>query len=610
MQADLREYYERELGYLRQTAQEFATRYPKIASRLVLGEKENPDPHVERLLEGVAFLAARIHLKLEDDFPEITDALLNVVYPHYLRPVPSMTVVEMQLDPQQAKLTSGLKVPRESMLFSRPVNGMPCRFRTAYDVTLWPISVEEANWLPADRVDVPGKPSGAAGALRVRLRCAPELTFDKLALKSLRFYLRSDDLNLVPALYEVLSNNCRGLVVRDPKNAKQRPVYLSAAEVKPVGFAEEEALLPYPKRSFEGYRLLHEYFVFPQKFNFIEVSGLEQVALAGFKEEVELYFFISSFQREERWQALERVDAGSLRLGCTPAVNLFQQTSEPILLKYTQPEYPIVPDVRRQKGMDIFSVDDVFSMLPGSGEILKYSPYFSFHHGEDTTTKRTFWYARRRESKWKDSAETYLTLVDLSGRHLTPDVEAVTCKLTCSNANLPSRLPFGGDGSDFELTGGGPIRAIRSLEKPTAAIEPKTGHEAFWRLISHLSLNHLSLVSEGREALQEILQLYNLSESISHNRQIQAIRTLNSKPHFARLISEHGISFARGYQVEMEIDEEGFAGAGVYLFGSVLDRFLGMYASLNSFSQLIVRTPQRKEVLRQWPPRAGRKVLM
>lgn len=609
MRADLRDYYERELQYFRESAAEFATKYPKIAARLVLGEKDNPDPHVERLIESAAFLAARVHLKIDDDFPEITDALLNIVYPHYLRPIPSMTMAEFQLDPQQGKLTTGLKIPRDSTLYSRPVAGMACKFRTCYDTTLWPVTVSAADWRSPDKIDPPVRGGGAVAVVRMELRCAAELTFDKLALDSLRFYLRGDP-NVVQSLYEVMLSNCTQVLVRDPKNPRKTPLKLPAGSLRPSGFDEDQSVLPYPKRSFDGYRLLHEYFAFPQKFLFLELAGLEALAPAGFQESVEVLFFISSFDREDRWQALELgTRADTFRLGCTPAVNLFHQTAEPILLKHTEYEYPVVPDARRRT-IEVFSIDDVVSAAPDSSEVVRYAPFFSFRHSDENSRRQAFWYAQRRDATSDRGPGVYLTLVDLSGRKVVPDVEAITARLTCCNGDLPSRLPFGSEAGDFELEGGGPIKAVRALERPTPSINPKTESAAFWRLISHLALNQLSLVSEGREALQEILQLYNFTDAPAATRQIQAIRQLEARPHFARLVSEHGITFARGYLVEMNIDEEEFAGAGAFLFASVLERFLGMYASLNSFSQLVVRTPQRKEVLRRWPPRAGRRILM
>lgn len=612
MEPTLREYYEQELRFLRHMAVEFADKYPKLASRLVLREEDHPDPHVERLLEGVAFLAARVHLKIDDDFHEITDAMLNVVYPHYVRPVPSITVVEFQLDPQQGKLTTGLRIPRGSMLYSRPVNGSPCKFTTTQETTLWPLEVLAAEWRAPEKVDPPVRGSGAMAVIRLELRCAAETTFEKLGLRSLRFYLSGD--GVVHALYELLLNNCTQILVRDPNNRKRASLRLPAASLCPAGFEEEEALLPYPRRSFDGYRLLQEYFAFPRKFLFLDLTGLDQVAAAGFQESAEFLFFLSPFERSERLEMLELGTAPALfRLGCTPAVNLFPQTAEPILLKHTEYEYPIVPDARRHRTMEIFSVDEVVSASAASNTITRYEPFFSFRHSDTRNTKQTLWHADRRDAPWRKEGGTdvYLSLLDISGKPLIPDVEALTLRLTCSNRDLPSHLPFGGgETSDFELEGGGPIRRIIAREKPTPSLPAPTKRAAFWRLISHLALNHLSLVAEGREALREILQLYNFTDSTFVNRQIQGIRSVTSRPHFAPLMSPQGISFARGTSVAIELDEEEFAGSGVFVFASVLERFLGMYASLNSFSQLTVRTSQRKEVLRQWPPRAGKKILM
>jgi type VI secretion system protein ImpG len=617
MEPTLRDYYEQELRFLRHMASEFADKYPKLASRLVLREEDNPDPHVERLLEGVAFLAARVHLKIDDDFHEITDALLNLVYPHYIRPIPSMTVVEFQLDPQQGKLSSGLRIPRASMLYSRPVNGSPCKFTTTQEVTLWPVEVAAAEWRAAEKIDPPVRGSGAMAVIRLELRCSAELTFDKLALGSLRFYLSGD--GVVHSLYELLLNNCTRILVRDPNDRKRAPVLLPPTSLRAAGFEEEEALLPYPRRSFDGYRLLQEYFAFPRKFHFLDLTGLDLVTANGFRESVEVLFLLSPFERQERWEMLELGTAPTVfRLGCAPAVNLFPQTSEPILLKHTDYEYLIVPDARRHRSMEIFSVDEVVSTTAGSSTVTRYEPFFSFRHNDTRGSKQALWHATRRDAPWRKEGGTdvFLSLLDLSGKPTIPDVEALTLRLTCSNRDLPSYLPFGSGETgedkrgDFELEGGGPIRRIIAREKPTPSLPAPARRAAFWRLISHLSLNHLSLVAEGRDALREILQLYNFTDSTFVNRQIQGIRTVSSRPHFAPLMSQQGISFARGTRVAVELDEEEFAGSGVFVFASVLERFLGMYASLNSFSQLTVRTSQRKEVLRQWPPRAGRKILM
>ena len=616
MRDELLLYYERELTFLRQMGAEFAAKYPKIASRLVLEADKCEDPHVERMLEAFAFLAARVHLKIDDEFPEITEALLSVIYPHYLRPIPSMSIVEFHMDYEQVSPEKGLKLDRGALLRSRPVNGVPCKFRTCYDVTFWPVEVAEAEWKTPDRLQPAIRSSEAAYAVRLDLRCAGDVKFPKLALDSLRFYLNGES-NLVHNLYEVLCNNCVQILVRDPNpKSKIPPVILPASALRPVGFAEDEGMLPYPRRSFIGYGLLQEYFCFPQKFFFFDLSGLDRVCAAGFGNRVEVILLLSPFERTDRRQMLELgVSANTFRLNCAPIVNLFPQTAEPILLSHARFDYPVIPDVNRRTSMEVFQVNDVVSAAPGESEIIQFEPFYSFRHGLTRTKAQAFWHAKRHPSGFRDDegTEVQLSLVDLSGRPVRPDLDSLTVRTVCSNRDLPSRLPFGNESGDFELDGAAAVKTTVALIKPTDTLRAPASKDSLWRLISHLSLNYLSLVNEGREALQEILRLYNFSGSTYSERQIQGIGSVESRRHFARVASEDGmggVSFARGTLVDLEFDEEQFVGGGVYLFAAVLEYFLGLYVSINSFSQLRVRSRQRKEVLRQWPPRAGRKILM
>lgn len=613
MRDELLLYYERELTFLRQMGAQFAEKYPKIASRLNLEADKCEDPHVERLLESFAFLAARVHLKIDDEFPEVTEALLSIVYPHFIRPVPSMTVVEFQVRPEQSQIGTGLKIERGSMLSSRPVGGVPCKFRTCYETMLLPLSVQEAEWKTPDRLPSPIKAADAVAALRVELRCWPDVSFDKLNLNTLRFFLNGES-STVHTLYELLCSRCTQILLRDPTpGSRIRPLALRPDALRPVGFDEDDAMLPYPRRSFAGYRLLHEYFTFPDKFFFLDLSGLEALAAAGFKNRVEIVFLIAPFELTERRQALELgVSAKTMKLGCTPAVNLFKQTAEPILVTQRRFEYPIIPDIRRPNALEIHSVDEVVSVRSGSQDLIRFEPFYSFRHTTVRSGGQAFWLASRRPSSRRDDdgSELLLSLVDLAQRPVEPDVDSLTVRLTCTNRDLPSRLPFGNAAGDFELEGGAPVQAIVALRKPTPALRPPIGKSAFWRLISHLSLNYLSLVEEGREALQEILKLYNFTDSTYSLKQIEGITAVAARKQFARVNSENGITFARGTRVDIELDEENFVGGGVYLFASVLEHFLGLYVTLNSFSQLSVTTRQRKEALKLWPPRAGRRILL
>ena len=613
MRDELLGYYERELTFLRRTGVEFAKRYPKVAGRLLLEPNKCDDPHVERLLEGFALLAARVHLKIDDDFPEISEALLNIVYPHYIRPVPSMSLVEFHLDREQGKLMSGLQIPRGSLLYSKPVGGIPCKFQTCYDTVVWPLTVESARWLSPHELQPPVRSSAAVAALRVELQCLPDVTFSNLDLKKLRLHINAEA-NLSAILYELLCNNCVSVLIRDlSKGSRAAPVTLPGSALQPVGFGEDEGMFPYPRRSFLGYRLLQEYFVFPEKFYFLDLAGFEQARASGFGDRVEVIFLIRSFERGE-WRAILEagVKADTLRLGASPIVNLFPQASEPVVLNQRQAEYMVVPDARRRAATSIYSIDDVVMVSPGADEPLHFEPFYSFRHGHEDGRTRMFWYARRKPAAWSidEGTDVFLSFVDDSARAVYPDLDAVTARLTCFNADLPSRLPFGDPNGDFEMPGGGPLAKIVTLVKPTSVLQPPLGKAQLWRLISLLSLNYVSILEGGAEALRELLRLHHYSGALFGEKQIQGIRDVRGGPCYARIAGEHGITFARGHRLEIDFDENQFAGSGVYLLASVLERFMGMNASLNSFCVLAARSTQRKELIREWSPRAGFKALL
>lgn len=612
MRDDLLLYYERELTWLRQMGAEFAQKYPKVASRLLLESDKCEDPHVERLLEAFAFLAARVHLKIDDEFPEISESLLSVVYPGYIRPIPSMSIVEFQFDITQGKLTTGMHIERGSMLYSRPVAGVPCKFRTCYDTTLWPVDVVAAEWKSPDRLRPAIPASDSVAAIRLELKCGPDVLFPALDMNELQFYISGEGV-VTQKIYELLCSRLRRVIIRDPTpNTKVPPVTLSAAALRPMGFREDEQILPHSRRSFIGYSVLQEYFAFAEKFLFFRLGGLREVWEAGFKDRAEIVFLLSRFEGEERRELLESgISARTFRLACTPVVNLFQQPTEPVLLDQKRYEYPVVPDVRRPGALEIYSIDQVTGVNVQTQEVIEFQPFYSFHRGVSARSK-AFWLAVRRPSSrpGDEGTDMYISLFDLSMRPVFPDSDTLTIRATCTNRDLPSRLPFGNEDGDFELENNGPIERIIAITKPTKPLRPPSGRGIHWRLISHLSLNYLSLVSEGKEALQEILKLYDFTDSLYARKMIEGITRVESSPHFARLVSENGISFARGTRVEIEFDESQFVGGGVYLFASVLEHFLGHYVSLNSFSQLRAVSRQRKEPLREWPPRAGRQILL
>jgi type VI secretion system protein ImpG len=608
MRDELLDYYESELSFLRTMGAEFAEKYPTVASHLLLGPTGSEDPHVERLIEAFAFLAARVHLKIDDEFPEIVESFLNVLYPHYLRPLPSFSIVEFSVDPEQGKLTTNLRIPRESLLYSRPIDSIQCKFRTCFETVVSPIRVAQARWSAPERLTPPIKAPEAVAACSLTLQCFPDVKFKPLALSTLRFFLHGEGKD-VYTLYELLFNNCLRILVRNPDDARQRTVELPRSSLRAVGFRDDEAILPFPKRSFTGYRILQEYFTYPEKFLFFEVGNLDVLSTEGFSTRAELVFLIAPFERADRQQSLElNVTASTFKLACSPIVNLFPVSAEPIIMEQIRFEYPVIPDARRRHAMEVFSIDNVRTSTSDRREVIQYEPFYSSQHGR-TNRDQTFWNASRRASTREHDAgtEMYLSLVDMSGRAAKAGTETLNIRCTCTNRDLPSRLP---PISEFELEGGSVVKRIVSLQKPSNTLRPPTRKGLQWRLISHFSLNYLSLAEDGRGALQEILRLYNFTDEPALEKQIGGITKLSSNRHFARVISEHGISFGRGIRINIEFDEEMFVGTGVYLFAAVLEHFLGLYVSLNSFSQLTVRTKQRKEVLREWQPRAGQKILL
>jgi type VI secretion system protein ImpG len=613
MRDDLRLYYEQELDYLRKEGVQFAQKHPKIASRLVLEPTKCEDPHVERLLEAFAFLTARVHLKIDDEFPEITEALLTVLYPQLVRPIPSMSVVEFQLDSEKGKLSSSIPIQRNSLLQSRPVQGNPCTFRTCYDTVLWPVSVTAAEMKPPSRLQPPIKASDASAAIRIQVSCAPGVTFQELKIDRLRFYM-DGEAGFLNGLYELLFSQLCRIVVRDAAPGSKVPeIVLPARALQDVGFETSESLLPYSHRSFAGHHLLLEYFSFPQKYFFFDVVGLADVWNAGPKQSVEFLLLLSDIPQEEQRQRIElELSAKTFRLGCTPIVNLFNQVAEPIQLNQRKYEYQMAPDVRRPYATEIYSVDEVAGINTDTQQTTIYEPFYSLRHTSRDTKPTTFYLARRRPAVRPndEGTDVYLSLVDLALRPVHPDANILSIRTTCTNRDLPARLPFGNAAGDFELEGAASIKSIVALCKPTQSVRPATGKAALWRLISHLSLNYLSLVQEGTEALKQILRLYDFGQSTYSQNIIDSIQRIQTRPRFTRLSSQHGITFARGTGIELLIDDTQFVGGSAFLFASVLERFLGLTASLNSFTQVSLTTPQRKDYLHQWQPRAGRRILV
>jgi type VI secretion system protein ImpG len=603
---DLLPYYDRELSYIRRLAAEFAVSHPKIAGRLRLTQDAVEDPHVARLIEAFAFLTARIRRKLDDDLPELTEALLNVLYPHYLSPIPSMAIMQASCPND---LAGSSVVPARVDVETEPLAGESCRFRTCYSTTLWPITIEAASLRGLPLV-APANPfaSGTVAVLRLTLRClAPDMTFTKLAPDRLRFYLRGQSQHAL-SLYELIFNNAVSLAVADSATDAS-PVILRPECIQPVGFDQGDGMLPYPARSFVGYRLLTEYFTFPEKFLFFDLTQLSAKILLDAKNKLDVFIYLNKTSAE-----LERsVTAESFALGCTPIVNLFRQRAEPIHLTRSVSEYRVVPDARRPGVTEVFSVDSVVATAPDGTET-PFMPFYSVKHAAAAHDQRAFWFpARRAAADRVPGTETFLSLVDLDFNPSVPADTILSVETTCLNRDLPSRLPYGGGHPYLQLVEpSAGVASLHCITPPTPTVRPPLRNRALWRLISHLSLNHLSVTrgDSGAEALREILKLYDFRDSSETRVAIGSVLDVHSRRSTARAPSADMGAFCRGLDIEIVFDEQRFVGNGLFLLAAVLERFLALYGSINSFTRLTVRLEGRPGVLRRWLPRAGEQVLL
>ncbi|OLO02748.1 MULTISPECIES: type VI secretion system baseplate subunit TssF [Salinicola] len=608
---DLLPYYEKELSHLRFLGQEFAQRYPKIASRLLLEGDYCEDPHAERMIESFAFLSARVHKKLDDDFPEIVEAFLDVLYPHYLRPTPALSIVEF--DPgAQTSLTGAYHLPRHTALHSRPVEDSFCRFRTCYPVDVWPVALSGAELTRLERSSFSNHGNDNVAKLTLSLESLGNTDFGKLGMDRLRFFLDGEG-SLMHPLYELLFNNVARVSVSFVDAGQPREIGLAPGAITPVGFGHDEGLIDYSERSFLGYRLLHEYFTFPEKFLFFDLNGLAKPLAGKSVTQIQIHFLFRDYDQHERLARLaQTVGRHNFRLGCSPVVNLFPQQAEPIKLSHTRHEYPVVPDVRHARSTEIVSIDEVTRVIRTAtqDEVSPCLPFFEPRDSEKQA-RQSYWIARRvaSENARDPGTEMRLRVVDRELEMLDGSSDTLSLKLTCSNRDLPQLMTFGHPQGDFTLEREQVVQQIRCLRKPTPPVRPPMGKGLIWRLVSHLSLNHLSLVSDGREALMELLTLYNYRQASAIRKQINGISSISSEPVMTR-IGHPRPAFVRGTGITLELDESQFTGSGIYLFGMVLDHFFGQYCSLNSFTQLTLRSRQREQRVAQWQPRTGTQPLV
>jgi type VI secretion system protein ImpG len=622
MDPRLLQHYERELDHLKDMGAEFAEQFPKIAGRLAMKGRDVDDPYVERLIEGAAFLAARVQLKIDAEFPRFTQSLLEIVYPHYLAPTPSMLMAQMHPDKDDPGLASGTRtVPRGTAMHSivGPDDTTPCEFRTAHDVTLLPIEVVSASFfsfapdLPLNTLPIAQR---IRGGLRIRLKTTAGLKFAQTRIDRLCFYLAGRD-DAANKLLELCLSTGLGVLVRPIGGRPSEVTLLPPSTIRPVGFSDDEALLPVSLRSFQGYRLLQEYFSFPQRYRFIELTGLAPSVGRVAGSEVELIVLVG--RGDATLESL--VDRSYLQLFCTPAVNLFEKTRiDRINVSDSTFEFHVVADRTRPLDFEIYQVTDVVGHGAGDDTEQRFLPFYS-SESSDLEHHQPAYFTTRREPRVIPpgqkrrgprssyiGSEVFLSLVDSTQAPYSADLRQLSIQALCTNRDLVLHMPTDLGPSDFSLNIAAPVTSVRTIAGPSRPYSAVADGAIAWRAISHLSLNYLSLVNasgpQAAGALRDLLELYATTTDVGARRQIEGIQAVNVRRVVRRLPTRGPIAFGRGLEITVDVDEMAFEGSSAFLLGAVLERHFARYVSINSVTEMVLRSQSRGEINR-WTPNWG-----
>lgn len=623
MNPQLLEHYQRELQFIREMGNEFARSHPKIASGLDLTGTECADPYVERLLESFAFLTARIQLKMEAEFPRFTQHLLEMVYPHYLAPLPSIVVAQFKPDLHGGVTEQGFLVPKKTRLLSN--SGIKGRakveFRTAHELQLWPLKLIEASYLPlgAALCYTDSNIKGVKSALRLRLETVLDLSVNQLPIDRLPIYLHGIG-SLPPQLYELLFGHAITTVLQ---SSGQSPAWREKLDkgVQPLGFGPEHALLPYTPPSFHGYRLLQEYFALPQRFMFFELVNLQPALQRCNETSLEIVILLDIAKPELE----DLVSKDNFLLYCSPAINLFPKRADRIHLNQRSTEHQIIIDRTAQSDYEVHTVTEVTGYGAATSAEQIFQPFYSMR--QDTYADNNFAYytirrqpslttATNRTGKLKASylgSEVFISLVDSSATPYRSDLKQLGVNVLCTNRDLPLLLLFDEIDVDFTLEISAPVDAINCVAGPS---DPKPSYveaEHAWRLVSHLSLNYLSISDnddvQGAFALRELLRLYADFTKPAVAKQIEGLLNVASRPVVMRVPVAGPMCFGRGVEITVTLEEAAFVGASAFLLGALLEKFFCKYVSINSFTQTVVKTRERGEIMR-WPVRTGTRTLI
>ena len=612
---DLLPHYERELAFLRSHAEEFGRRYPRVAGRLAVSGEVLQDPHVERMIQAFALLSSRIHKRLDDDFPLFAESFLDLLYPHYLRPLPSSSIACFDVGSGAAQLSRASSIPRGTQLHTRPMRGVTCKFRTTSAAQLMPVRVAAVGFRGTTTAptgtDVPRQ---ATATLSIQLDLtSPQASWATLGTDFVRLYIDGDP-SLVTALRESLASRVLAMMVQ----VGQAGAWSVDVAAKPrlVGLGEEDALVDFDARSHTAYRLLTEYFAFPEKFNFIDLP-LPAAARNASGRTLGLHLSLGGLRKEsDDARLLELVAANNLVIGCAPVTNLFATRADPIRITQASTMHAVLPDGRRAFGHEVYSIDRVYRVhQTAEGETIQaFKPFYSLQHDDllrDGEAMGRYWFSHRNASEGQSPGfETEIGLVDLDFDPGLPQTDTLSIDVRATNRDLPSQMSIGNPGGDLFAEGGGAWREIRLLRKPTPPYRFETGKGLLWRLISQLSLNHLSLTGGGIDALKEMLRLYDLPRNTINQRTLDGIVAVDYKGAQAFLDGAPFATLVRGTEIRLTVDEQSFVGTGLHLFAQVLDRFFALYVHINSFTQLKLVSSRSGEVLVTCPRRSGEEPLL
>lgn len=571
-------YYQDEMRYLHEAGKAFAASHPEAAALLNTGSLTDRDPYVERLFEGFAFLTARIRERIDDELPEYTHGLLNLLWPHLLRPIPSLSIVEFK--PIVGLVQQTTVLPRGSEVSSAPVGeeSTPCRFTTTQDVHLQPMRLSDVSlaW-----------PAEGASSVTLRFHLDRGAVFSRLSLSPLRLYFNADP-SVASLMHLFFTRHVSRVTLRAGDGGASHSLY-GQQWILPGGFGEDEGLLPYSPNAFRGFRLLQEYLAFRQKFMFVDLLGLEHLPATEKTTDFEIEVVFDGAYPENR-----QFTATNVRLFCAPIVNLFSHDAEPLRVDHRDSEYEIVPDVHRPRSVETYDVERVSGVEEHAGKRHDYRSYYAFGHGP--SEPRWFTVAHRKSPNGRPRA--HLTFGGAETDALRP--ETVSMTLRCTNGSLPRELlhekSINQPSADFPR-----IATFENLTQPTTDLQPPIGRhdQLHWRLLSHLSLGHRTLAS--RESLADLLAVHDWTDGEANARRVAGIRRVTSKP--KEIIKRR--SPVRGTEIVVEVRDDHFSEEGdLTLFGTVLSRVFAAYATLNAFVHLtIVAMPSGRRY--EWTPQSG-----